>query len=185
MLLAFSALMLTSCSILTGVMSFMACNYDIRNVANFQVSGISLANTNDINAINPASMLKLTSNILTGSLPMTATVNVGVQNPNNSAAQIGGLDWAICFNNTDIITGTTSQNIHVAPNGGSSVIPLTLQVDIMNFFKKESRDDIFKFVNGMLNLGNSDSSVSLKIRPTLTIGGQNVRTGYITLQKNI
>jgi len=161
------------------------CNYDIRNVTNPELLGISLTNVPDVTRLDAVSMLRLTTSILAGSLPLSATVNVGVTNPNSAAAQIGGLDWELYFNNTGVLSGSTSQNIYVAPNGGASTIPLTVQIDIMSFIKNDSRDEIFDFVNGLLNIGESTSNVALRIRPTLTIGGQNVRTGFITVKKSI
>ena len=184
-LLLFSVLIMTSCATLTGMLSMVNCNYDIRNVTNPELLGISLTNVSDVTKLDAVSMLRLTTSILAGSLPLSATVNVGINNPNASAAQIGGLDWELYFNNAGVLSGSTAQNIYVAPNGGVSTIPLNLQVDIMNFVKRESREEVFDFVNGLLHLGENASSVALRIRPTLTIGGQNIRTGFITVTKNI
>jgi LEA14-like dessication related protein len=166
-------------------MSFANCKYEFAGFSNPSVAGINLSNMSNINNLNAASMLKLTAGILSGSLPLSFTVNINATNPNATAAQIAGLDWGIDLNSTNILAGTLDHSVSIPGNGGQTVIPLTIQTDLLQLFKGESKDNIMSFVNHLLNAGEGSSNVSIRIRPSVMIGGQKLSTGFITLTKKL
>ncbi len=180
-----AAMMAASCSTLTNMASFVTCNYNLQNVVNPSIAGVNLTGK-DALKLDAVTALKITTGLLAGSLPLAATVNVGVTNPNAAAAQLAGLDWSLFFQNVNMLSGTTQQQIYVAPNGGQSTVPFSVQVDLASLFNKDSRDNMLQFANGLMHLGESTSKVSLKIRPAFSIGGQVIRpSGYITVNKTI
>lgn len=178
-------LIFLSCDTVSNVASFVNCKYAIAGFSNPSVAGISLANLNDVNNLNAANLLKLTSGIMSGSLPLNATINVNATNPNSTAAKIAGFDWAIDMESSNILSGTINQTVTVPANGGETIIPLTIQTDILKLVQGESKNDIMNFVNSMLNIGDSSSKISLRIRPSIMVGNQKIQTGFITLSKKV
>ena len=179
-------LLLFSCNTLSQLTAFKNCNYEFVNLSNATVAGVSLAGLTDVNKLSPTSLLKVTTAILSGNLPLNATVNVKATNPNAKAAKIAGLEWAIDLNSTNILTGSVNQTINVPANGGQTVIPFNFQIDVMKLFKKgEKNDSIIGFVNNVLRTGEGSSTVSIRIKPTVSVGGKNISTGYITLKKKV
>jgi LEA14-like dessication related protein len=174
-----------SCDVLSGVASFVNCKYEFAGFANPSVAGINLSNTSNVNNLNAASMLKLTAGILSGSLPLSFTVNINATNPNATTAQIAGLDWGIDLNSTNILSGTLNHSISVPGNGGQTVIPLAIQTDLLQLFKGESKENIMSFINHLLNTGEGSSNVAIRIRPAVMIGGQKLTTSFITLNKKL
>lgn len=174
-----------SCDVLSGVASFVNCKYEFAGFSNPSVAGINIGNISDVNKLNATSLLKLTAGIMSGSLPLSATVNINATNPNATAAQIAGLDWEIDMNSSKILSGAVNNSVSIPANGGQTVIPLTIQTDLLQLFKGESKENILAFVNNLLNTGDSSSNVAIKIRPSVMIGGQKLSTGFITLSKNL
>jgi len=175
-----------SCNTLSQLTAFKNCNYELVNLSNTTVAGVSLTGLQDVNKLNATSFLKITTAILSGNLPLNATVNVKATNPNSQKAQIAGLAWAIDLNSTNILTGNVNQTINIPANGGQTVIPFNFQIDVMKLFKKgEKNDNIISFINNVLRTGEGSSTVSIRIKPTVSVGGRNISTGYITLKKNI
>lgn len=174
-----------SCDVLSNVASFVNCKYAIDGFSNPSIAGINVANVSNINSLNATSLLKLTTGIMSGSLPLSATLNIKAENPNTTVAKIAGLDWGIDMESTNILSGTLNQEVMVPANGGQTVIPLTIQTDILKLFQNDSKDHIIGFVNSLLNIGESSSNVSLRIRPSVMVGGQKISTGFITLNKSI
>ena len=168
-----------------GVLSLMTCNYRIDNVSAPMLAGINVSNRNDLTHLDASTALKVTSTLFSGSLPLSATVNIGVSNPNATAAQIAGLEWILFFEDVQMVTGALQQQVYVAPNGGTSSIPLTIQADLVSLFKKESLEKMLQFANGLLHLGEKGVKVTLKIRPSIAVGGQVLQMGYITLNREI
>ncbi len=180
-----SLALLTSCSTLTQMASLMTCDYTLAGLSDPKIAGISLTNTGDIANLDAMSLLRLTTSLLSGSVPLSTTVNLGVSNPNQTAAQVAGLDWMLYFNNSNVLSGATQQQVYVAPNGGRSVIPFAVQMDLGQLFGKNSKDDLISFANGLLHMGESGSTVSLRIRPAVSFGGQTFKTNYITVSKSL
>jgi len=175
-----------SCNTLSQLTSFVNCNYELVNLSNTAVAGVNLAGLQDVKSLNATSLLKVTTAILSGKLPLNATVNVKATNPNNTMAQVEKLEWAIDLNNTNILTGNVNQKISVPANGGQTVIPFNFQVDIMKLVKKgETNDNIIGLANNLLKAGESSSTISIRIKPTVSVGGRNVSTGYITVKKKV
>ena len=175
-----------SCTTLSQLVAFKDCQYELVNLSNTSVAGVSLAGLQNINNLNAASLLKVTTAILSGSLPLNATVNVKAVNPNSTTAQIAKLEWAIDLNSTNLLTGNVNQKVSVPANGGHTVIPFNFQINVMKLFKKgEKHDDIYSFVNNVLRTGEGSSTVYIRIKPTVSVGGKNISTGFITLKKKI
>ena len=175
-----------SCKELSQLAAFKNCNYELVNLSNTAVAGVSLNGLQDVKSLNANSLLKVTSAILAGKLPLSATVNVKATNPNSTAAKIAGLEWAIDLNNSNILTGNVNQQVNVPANGGQTVIPFNFQIDVMKFVKKgDSNDNIIKLVNNVLHAGENSSTIAIRIKPTVTVGGKNISTGFITVKKSI
>jgi LEA14-like dessication related protein len=187
-LIIFFALMSSfySCETISNLTSFVNCQYELVNLSNTAVAGVSLAGLQDINNLNATSLLKVTTAILSGKLPLSATVNVKATNPNTTKAEVTRLDWAVDLNKTNILTGNVDQKISVPANGGTTVIPFNFQMDVMKLFKKnEKNENIFTFINNVLGTGSGSSTVYIRIKPTITVGGKNISSGYITLKKKL
>jgi len=177
--------MILSCDVLSNVASFVNCKYAFSGFTNPSVAGISLNNVSNVNNLSAASLLKLTAGIVSGSLPLSATMNINVENPNATMAQIAGLEWAIDMDKANILSGMVNQTVTVPANGGQTSIPFVVQTDLLQLFAGESKDNILGFVNGLLNVGESSSNISLRIRPTVMVAGQKISTGFITLSKSL
>ncbi len=175
---------LASCTALTQMASMLTCQYSLQNVVQPRLAGISLSSVSDVTKMDALSIAKVTTSLLTGSLPLSATVNVGVTNPNQTQAALAGLDWMLMFNGASMLTGSTTQQIAVAPGGGKATVPLTVQVDLAQLFKKENRDQMLSFADGLLHLGEQNSKVTLKINPAVSFGGQVYKTGFIPISKS-
>jgi LEA14-like dessication related protein len=174
-----------SCDVLSGAASFINCKYEFAGFSNPSVAGINISNMTNINNLNAVSLVKLTTGILSGSLPLNITVNISATNPNSTVAKIAGLDWGIDLNSTNVLSGTLDHSVSIPGNGGQTIIPLTIQTDLLQLFKGESKENIMSFINHLLNTGEGSSNVAIRIRPSIMIGGEKVPTGFITLSKSL
>jgi LEA14-like dessication related protein len=136
-------------------------------MGNLTLSGIKL-NQQNLSAIN---ILKLTS-ILTGtatSIPLNMTLNINVKNPNNSAALLNGLDYIINIDDIEFTSGKLDQSLNVAA-GATSVLPLTLGVDLAALIKNNSKDAVLKIAKNLAGISGDMSRITLQLKPTFLIG---------------
>ena len=182
---AFVFFTVSSCDTLMQMASFVNCKYELGNLSNPGIAGIKLDNVTGVENLNAASILKLTAAILAGSLPMSVDVNIKATNPNSTQAKMAGLEWALDLDNSNLLTGMVDRPISVPANGGQATIPFNIQMDVMKLLQGQSKDNIFNFVNNLLNVGESSSRVSLRIKPSIMVGNQAIQTGFITVHKTV
>ena len=168
-----------------GILSLLTCNFRIEQVTNPVLAGMNVSNLQDLTRLDAATALRVTSTLLSGSLPMSTTVHIGVHNPNTTLAKIAGLEWILLLEDVQVLSGATHQEVSVAPNGGTTSVPLAIQADLATLFKNDSREKMLQFANGLLHIGDQGAKVTLKIRPTLSLGGRSSTMGYITVSKDL
>ncbi|MDD4846411.1 MAG: LEA type 2 family protein, partial [Petrimonas sp.] len=116
---------LSSCDVLNqigGAIQLSQCEYTYNSVADIQLAGINLGNGSTISLSNFASI----SSILTGgnlqTIPFSMTLNMDVKNPNQAAAFLNALEYAIEINEMEFTTGKMDVPLRVEP-GQTAVLP--------------------------------------------------------------
>lgn len=175
----------TSCDTLSNAAGFINCQYDLGGVSNPTVGGVSLNSITNINQINALSMVKLATYIAQGSLPLSATVNIRASNPGSSLAQIEKLEWAIDLENNEILQGVVNQRISIPANGGNTTIPFVLQLDLLKLINNGSQNDLLNLALNIVNAGDADSKIGIRVKPTVMIANRPVSMGFINISKSI
>ncbi|MDR2126009.1 MAG: LEA type 2 family protein [Prevotellaceae bacterium] len=176
---------LVSCSALQSALQIVNCKYDIEGVANPAIAGVSLNNIKNLNQIKAMDLVKLTAAFATKNFPLSLTINIKATNPGNIAATVQRIDWAIDLEQKEILNGAINQSISVPANGGSTIIPVSVGTDMLQLFSGETKDNLLNLALNIANVGESSSKISIRIKPTVVIGGQPITTGFITLNKTI
>lgn len=162
--------LITSCNVAqqaVGAYNMTRCEYSYQSMGNLTLSGINL-NQPSLSAVN---ILKLTS-ILTGtatSIPLNMTLNINVKNPNTSAALLNGLQYIISIDDIEFTNGRLDQSLNVA-GGATSVLPVTVGVDLATLIKNNSKDAVFKIAKNLAGISGDMSKITLQLKPTFLIG---------------
>jgi LEA14-like dessication related protein len=176
---------LVSCSALQSALQIVNCKYDIEGVSNPTVAGVNLNNIANISQIKAMDLVKLTAAFATKNFPLNVTINIKATNPGSMAATVQRLDWAIDLEQKEILNGAVNQTISVPANGGSTIIPVSVGTDLFQLFNGKTKDDLLNLAMNIANIGESSSKISIRIKPTVVIGGQSISTGFITISKTI
>ena len=158
---------LSSCDVLNqigGAIQLSQCEYTYNSVADIQLAGINLGNGSTISLSNFASI----SSILTGgnlqTIPFSMTLNMDVKNPNQAAAFLNALEYAIEINEMEFTTGKMDVPLRVEP-GQTAVLPLSIGVDLKNLINRYSRDRVAREMSGFLGLSSDETKVTVKLWP--------------------
>lgn len=150
--------------------------FKLGNVNNFRLAGINLANKNSISDISISDAFKLTSAFSSRRLPAEFILNVDARNPNdgtasntNTNASLTAFEWRLLIDDVPTITGNIASPVTVPGKGQSTVIPLSINLDLYEFFGNQGYD---KLINLALAIGGSGNSSRLKLdaKPTVKIG---------------
>ncbi|MDO5523302.1 MAG: LEA type 2 family protein [Bacteroidia bacterium] len=168
---------LTSCDVLNqigGAIQLSQCEYKYNSITDMQLAGINMGNGSSISLSNFASI----SSILTGgnlqTIPFSMTLNMNVTNPNQAAAFLNALEYAVEINEMEFTTGKMDVPIRVEP-GQTAVLPLSIGVDLRNLMNRYSRDRVAKEMSGFLGLSPDPTKVTVKLWPKLMVGNTPIR----------
>ena len=159
------------------------CKFSLDNVQNVTLAGINLKNINT-SSLTAANLTKLGAALLTKNIPLAMTVNVGIQNPTAKPASLNAMDWKVAIDDLELATGSTTKKVSV-PSKSKSSMPLSFNINTYDLFSKDGVTAIKNFVSSFSQKDATSSRVAIKVNPTVAIGSQSVKLGYMTLSKQV
>lgn len=168
---------LTSCDILNqigGAYQLTQCEYKYNTINNIQLAGMNLADGKSISMSNFAALSSILMGGTMQTIPLSMTLNLDVKNPNQATALLSALDYAIEINGMDFTTGKVDVPLRVEA-GQTSVLPITIGVDLKNLMNRYSRDRVAKEMGGFLGLSSNETKVTVKLWPKVMVGNSLIK----------
>jgi len=176
-LLVVSALLIviiSGCSIYQTIMNLSRLKFKLEGVDNFRVADIKVADKQSAKDFNSMDMLKLSSNVIGGKLPVTFMVNVEAKNPNDGSGgypstgiSIKSFPWRLYLDDRETVSGNISEPIYVPGKGEATKIPIRIELDLIQFFKDRNIGQIVDLVLNLGGAGKNPSKVKLIVDPVL------------------
>ena len=176
---------LISCKELQSLLQIINCSYVLDGVVSPTVAGVSLSSITNPSQLKATDLIKVGLAFTNKNFPLNVTFNVKATNPGTVDATVHKLDWAMDLDQKEMLQGSIDQIISIPSGGGSAIIPFTVQTDLLKLFGTETQDNLLNLALNIANVGDSSSKVSLRVRPTISMGGQPLSTGFITLSKTV
>lgn len=177
------AILSNSCSFLKEMTTFTKCEFRTTTLDTPELAGIDVSNVQSFGDIGFAEMAVLTSAIMKGELPLDFTLNIEARNPNPVPAAMNKLEYIAFIDDVQVASGAMMDRIEIPANGGITTIPLRLHTDLLELLGKDSRQAIINFGLNLADAGNRPSRVSIKVKPTILVGGMNiVYPGYFNVK---
>lgn len=182
------ALLMSSCTFLdnvarnvTSIANLVNCEYNLKNVSNVTVAGVNVKNVANGN-ISATDVVMLVSAITAKSVPLGLNVNIDVKNPTTNNALLTTMDWALDIAQKEFANGATNQNYNILANN-TVTVPLGVSTDLYSLFNKDGIDALKTFASSF-NSDGSSSQLGLRIRPSVSIAGQTIKSpNYISILK--
>lgn len=167
----------SSCDLMNqigGAIQLTQCEYRYSDISDIHLAGMSLGDGTSISLSNFAAI----SSILAGgglqSIPFSMVLKMDVKNPNQSAAFLNALDYAIDINDMELVVGKMDIPLHVEP-GGTTVLPISIGVDLKNLMNRYSRNRVAKEMGGFLGISSDETTVTVKLWPKLNVGNTPIK----------
>lgn len=123
-------------------------------------------------------------NLLRETLPFKITANVEVKNPGATTAAVNSIQWIAFIDDVQVAQGTITDRVEIASGGGTSIIPIVVQADLFDYLKGDNPRTMLNFALNLADAGNQPTRLSMKIKPSVLMGGQSViYPGYFTISK--
>lgn len=179
-----SIILLNSCAALKELSTFSKCQFRIDKLTQPEIAGVRIDNKNSFSDLSIVDAGKVTASLLTGRLPLTFNLNVQAKNPNPTLAAMNKMDWIAMLDGVEVLRGSSNDRVEIAANGGTTMIPLKISVDLKEVLSGKSKDALLNLAFNLADPQGNPSRVKLKIKPTIMLGNVPVQyPGYITLSK--
>ncbi|MCL5991100.1 MAG: hypothetical protein M1419_03245 [Bacteroidetes bacterium] len=175
-----SLIIIQSCSTIREISQTLAdiqkLKFKLENVNGFRVAGIDVTNKKSINDFSMMDGLKLTQAFATKKFPAEFVLNVAAQNPNDGKtkgsrqanATITDFDWNLYIDDVKTINGNIANDVTVPGTGQSTIIPLSMGLDLYEFFGRQGYDKVINLALNIGGIGGSPTRLKLDARPTVT-----------------
>ena len=177
-------LFLSSCSMLSELVAFTKCEFRLLSLQEPEVCGINVSQKSTWSDFSFMEGQTLAAQVMQKRLPFEITVNVEARTPGTTVAAVNSIQWIAMIEDLQLAQGTVSQRVEVAPNGGTSTIPVRVRADLFDYLEGDNARAMLDFALNLVNAGNQSSQLSLKIKPSVLIAGQEIQyPEYFTISK--
>ena len=163
------------CSVYETLTNLSRLQFKVGDVNGFQINGIPVSGKSKLSDFNALDLLKLTTGFAQGSLPASFVLNVDAKNPNDgkggykkSDATLQNFKWRLFLDDKETVSGEFSQPLVVPGTGEITSIPLTINIDLMKFFKDKGYESIVNLALALGGAQGSSSKVTLFATPTVS-----------------
>ncbi|PKL82934.1 MAG: hypothetical protein CVV24_07535 [Ignavibacteriae bacterium HGW-Ignavibacteriae-3] len=180
---------ITGCSVYQTMSNISRVKYKIHSAKDYNLLGIELGSKKSLKDFNSLEILKLSSGLIRGNLPLTFLLNVEALNPNDGTGgyprtdlTIDSFPYRLYLNDKETMTGNIREPVIVPGKGESVLISLEIQFDIAKSFKEKSMDDILALLLQVGGVKGSTTNLKLIANPVLgTPFGKIEYTAEITI----
>lgn len=172
-------LLMYSCDVVKqigGAYNLSQCKYDYNSIDNIQIAGIDLGKGKSVSILEIASLTTILSGGSLQNIPFSMVLNLDVENPNEKdAAYLNGMDYMIELNDMEFSSGKLDVPVRIEP-GKSSVIPLSIGVDLKNLMNRYSKEKVSSEMSRFLGVSPGQTKVTVKLWPKVLIGDVPIKS---------
>ena len=159
-------LLLGSCATLQEIANLRNVDFAIDRVSQTNLAGVDVQDVRSYGDLGAGEAARLVAALTRGEMPLSFTLHIGAENPESNAvnARLVQLDWTLLLDDTETISGIFNDE-RVIPAGGRVDIPLTMELDLIQFFGRNAQD-LFELATAVA--GHGSKEIALRARPTVT-----------------
>ncbi len=163
------------CSVYETIVNLSRLQFKLGNVNGFLLNGVSISDKSKLDDFSAFDIIKLSTAVVQGSLPVSFTLNVEAKNPNDGTggykktdATLKSFPWRLNLDGKEILTGNISSPVTVPGTGDATIIPIQISVDLVKLFKDEGYESLINLALNLGGKGGSASRLTIYSKPTVT-----------------
>ena len=160
------------------------CSYRIISADSVYIAGADVSRVISSGSVDFSKAPQLALALLQQRVPFQASLNLEIRNPGRVEAGINEFEYKVLIKDRELSSGFVNENISIAPNGGTAIVPLKIAADIYPFISNtENRKAIASFLS---SADEKKVPLTIKIKPSLLVGDKKVNyPGFISIDKEI
>lgn len=181
LLIASFAVINISCSVYETFVNLSRLKFKLGEVNSFQLNGVDISSKRNIEDFSPSEILRISTAVAQGTLPVSFILNVLARNPNDGTggfprtnATLNNFPWRLFIDNNETISGGLGSPVTVPGTGEDTVIPFQITLDLVNFFGNSSYKSLINLALNIGGYGSSPTQLALYAQPTVATSLGNI-----------
>jgi hypothetical protein len=166
-LAAWAALSLTGCATLQQIVALRQVDFSVDRLSDVRLAGVDLARVRSYSQLSAVEVARLAAAVTQRNLPLDMTIHLAAMNPadNSVDARLVRMDWTLLLQDRETLSGTLADET-LLRRGQSTDVPLTVSLDLVDFFQGNARD-LFDLAVSIADPSAPPTDVSLRATPTV------------------
>lgn len=156
-----------------GVYNLSQCDYKYNSITDIQLSGMNLGKGTSLSMMDIANIATVLSGVGKQTIPFNMTLNMDISNPNQSAAFLNALDYAVLINEMEFTTGKLDIPIRIEP-GQTAKLPISMAVDLKELMNRYSQGRVAKEMRSFLGITSDKTDITVKLWPKVLVGNKPI-----------
>lgn len=158
---------LASCATLQSIAALRRVDFALDRVSDAGLAGVPIDRIRDYQELSAIDIARVGTALARGEVPFDFVLHVSALNPadNSVAARLVRMDWTLLLEDRETVSGVIDREIVLEP-GVPGDIPMTIHVDLAEFFQKNARDMI-DLALAVAGAGGEPTRIALRATPTI------------------
>ena len=155
------------CASLQQVLALRNVDFHIRGVSDVRLAGVDLSGVRGYEGLSLSDAARLAQAISARDLPMELSLRLVGDNPaeNPTDARLLRMDWTLLLDERETVSGVFEEEV-VMPAGASTEFPLTVDLDLIDFFEGTA-PDLLELALAIAGQGGETKEVTVLATPTI------------------
>jgi hypothetical protein len=155
------------CATLQQLTALRNVDFALDRVSDLRLSGIDLGGIRSFDDLSVVDAGRLVLALSQNELPMDFRLHLLAENPaeNTTEARLVRMDWTLLLQDRETLSGVLENEI-LLPPGEPTDVPLTISLNLMEFFEG-SAQDLFELALSIADQGGTPKQIALRATPTI------------------
>jgi len=113
--ISFIVFISSGCGVSRKISLLEQCRYDLKSADSVYFAGRDVSRQIKTRTFDLGSIPELAIGLIRKDIPLSARLNIGINNPGSKAIEINQFDYIILFKGQELVNGTTERRINVNP----------------------------------------------------------------------
>ncbi len=163
--------------------------FRVAGVSGFTVAEIGIAQKQRLADFTVMDGIRLAAAYQGKKLPASFTLNIEAVNPNDgtggspqTASTLTSFAWRLLIDDKPTVAGDITRPIEIPGTGQASVIPLQIEIDLVQFFQDKGYNDLLNLALALGGMKSDITRLALDAQPRVTTPlGEIAYPGRITV----
>lgn len=158
---------LSGCASIREIANLRNVRFGIDALSGLEVAGIDVMGVRTYEDLSAIDVIRIGSAVSQRELPVRFVLDIGAYNPedNGVQARLVRMDWTLLLEDQETISGVFEEEL-VIPSGESRHFPISVQLDLIDFFDRNARD-LVELALSLAGEGGEAKNIKLRATPVI------------------